>query len=647
MGIPHLFKWFKNKDYKGVLRKSVPSYVSSFSFDFNSILHDVAQTVYAYGKGENPKRRRLVEKADPKILEAEYYQALATKLSEVISQVAPQEILVLAIDGVAPQAKIAQQRQRRFRSAMESSGNSVFNSSAITPGTEFMKRVDNFLQRWLVSSARSLPPKVIYSSHMVPGEGEHKLVSLIRSGAISGDGAHVIYGMDADLIMLSLLAPIDNISLMREDINSIIDINSLRLALKEELATPTSIQDFVVMIFLLGNDFLPHLVAMGDLDEGIETMINTYKKNNRNLTNENDLDWEGLSSYLKALAKEEPRLLELESKRDVKYPSRMMALATTRTEEKTADKITVETKFSYDIFRGAWYKNAFDLKAKKSVFEKLLPDHKFGSTNNKMVDMTKSYLLGMAWVYRYYSKGKEAVNTDYVYRYHYAPLISDISFVANSIKGVTGYHFNPNTLEINPVHQLLAVLPLKSRNLLPYEVIHLTEKDSPIADYYPESEVIERDGMNTDWQGVILINFVDMKRIMHAVETTSLFTEERVNEFSPTYNIVLKRDPDISKLDEKTRKFREYLSKETGRGRGSYNNRGGYNRGRGYDNRGRGRGSYNNRGGYENKGRGRGQYQDKRQKVVSKQKGSRTELPPLPTVSIPVHKPKEVQKFEL
>jgi 5'-3' exoribonuclease 1 len=311
MGIPHLFRWLKNQDYKGVLRRSVPSYVSSFSFDFNGILHEIAQTVYAYGKGENPKRKKLVEKADPKILEAEYYQALATKLSEVISQVAPQEILVLAVDGVAPQAKIAQQRQRRFRSAMESSENNVFDSSEITPGTEFMKRVDNFLQRWLVSSARSLPPKVIYSSHMVPGEGEHKIISLIRTGAISGDGAHVIYGMDADLIMLSLLAPIENISLMREDISSIIDINSLRLALKKELIIPTSIQDFVVMIFLLGNDFLPHLVSMGDLDEGIETMIRTYKMNNKSLTNSDDLDWQGLTGYLKALAKEEPRLLEL------------------------------------------------------------------------------------------------------------------------------------------------------------------------------------------------------------------------------------------------------------------------------------------------------------------------------------------------
>ena len=101
--------------------------------------------------------------------------------------------------------------------------------------------------------------------------------------------------MDADLIMLSLLAPLDKISLMREDITSVIDIDSLRLSIKEELNTPTSIDDFVVMLFLLGNDFLPHLVALADLDESIETMIRTYKINNKSITKDKDIYWKGIS----------------------------------------------------------------------------------------------------------------------------------------------------------------------------------------------------------------------------------------------------------------------------------------------------------------------------------------------------------------
>jgi len=647
MGIPHLFKWLRNKNYREVLKRSVPTYVSSFSFDFNSVLHTVAQTVYAYGEGADPKRQKLIAQADPLQLEAEYYQALATKLSEIISQVRPQEVLVLAVDGVAPQAKIAQQRQRRYRSAMESSGTSVFNNSALTPGTEFMKRLDNFIQRWLIASSKTLPPKVIYSSHMVPGEGEHQILSLMRKGEISGKGAHVVYGMDADLIMLSLLAPLNNIHLMREDISSVIDINNLKLALKEELLLSTSVEDFVVMIFLLGNDFLPHLVSLADLDESIETMMRIYKMTGVNLTKEKDIDWANMSKYLVALSLEEPRLLELESMRDVKYPSRMMQRATIKTSSIGMGKndVTVKNmnKFDLSIFRGAWYENVFQLKAKNTVFQKLLPQMNFGATNNKIVEMVKSYLTGISWVFRYYSLGMEFVNNDYVYRYHYAPLLSDIAAVSSQFSPpLNSYDYNSEALEINPVHQLLAVLPLKSKNLLPQEVLHLTNSDSIIADYFPQSQIIERDGMNTDWQGVVLINFVDMNRIINAVNKTTIFSQQRINEFSPVNNIILQKDPALEELDEKARKFRQYTSQESSKGRGNYKRsydslrgrvyqkqegvyqkqeayqkqeggyqkqEGGYQKQEGGRGRGRGRGYQKQEGGYQKGGRGRGNYQ--------------------------------------
>lgn len=255
MGIPYLYKWLKNKNFPAVLRKNVPRYVSSLSLDANGIIHKCAQLVYAYGEGENPARQKLIAQADARLLEAEFHNSISTLLHQLLSQVQPQELLMIAIDGVAPQSKIAQQRQRRFKSAMGNTSE-IFDSSCISPGTDFMIRLDNFLQRWIATYQSTLPPKVIYSSHMVPNEGEAKIIDMMRNGNISGSGVHVIYGMDADLIMLSLLAPIEKISLMREDISSIIDIDNLRFAIKENIG---NIDDFVVMIFLLGNDFLPQI----------------------------------------------------------------------------------------------------------------------------------------------------------------------------------------------------------------------------------------------------------------------------------------------------------------------------------------------------------------------------------------------------
>ena len=679
MGIPFLFKWLRNKQYNQVLKRSVPQYVSSFSFDFNGILHNVAQMVYAYGEGADPKRRKLVERADPMALEAEYHQALVTKLNEVIAQVRPREILVLAVDGVAPQAKIAQQRQRRYRSALDAGekGISGFNPSQITPGTEFMKRTDNFIQRWLVSMAKSLPPKVIYSSHMTPGEGEHQILTLMRNGEISGNGAHVIYGMDADLIMLGLMAPLDRIHLMREDISSVIDIDNLRLALKTELVQETAVEDFVVMIFLLGNDFLPHIVSLANLDEGIEAMMETYKGVGKSLTKgartaEWDIDWLNMAIYLTALGMDENRLLDLESKRDVKYPSRMMQRATTRVSNigmnRTDVNVARSSKFDASIFRAAWYENAFSLKAKNDVFAKLLPGTNFGSTNGKMMEMIKSYLIGIAWVFRYYSLGMEFVNNDYVYRYHYAPLISDIAFVAKNVGekfkiSTDLYYYNKSAVEINPVHQLLAVLPLQFKELLPEEVRHLAREDSMIADYFPISAKIERDGLNTEWQGTVLINFVDMARIVHAVNQTALFTQSRINEFSPVNLIVLTKDVEVVDLAQRNQKFREFLKTEGGRGRGS-GGRGSGGRGsggRGYQNKSQdsGRGFQKDAGrGYQGnkpyqgsgRGRGRGRGGDYKKTIVAS-----PGLPPMQAFQPPVipaskatiFKPLPVQRFEL
>jgi 5'-3' exonuclease len=576
MGIPHFYKWLRDKGYRGVLRRSVPKYVSTFSLDANGIIHKCAQLVYAYGDHDDPRRRSLIEKADPRMLEAEFYNAISIKLQEILTQVRPQETLVIAIDGVAPQGKISQQRQRRFRSAMESGEKTVFDSNCITPGTDFMIRLDNYLQRWIISYQATLPPKVIYSSHMVPGEGEHKILDLMRSGEITGDGSHVLYGMDADLIMLSLIAPLSQISLMREDISDVIDIESLKDALREELKTPTAVSDFVVMIFTIGNDFLPHMPALENLDEAIITLMDVYKKTGKSLTTATDLDWDSMTTYLTNLAREEPRLLKAESIRDVKYPSRMLIAAAKRTEKIeeggamiVGKKITFETAFDYNTFRGAWYQNALTPRGQDlAIARYLLPEYNFGVTMDKVVDMCHQYLIGMAWVYNYYSKGTAAINSDYVYRYHHTPLMSDLASVLTQVKTVKGYMAHAGQVVLNPIHQLLSVLPLKSKNLLPREVTHLMTKDSPIADMYPETAVIERDGKNADWQGIVLIPFVEPVRVIEAVNTTTMFTVERATVYGQANNVVIIRDPEMAELDKQRKGFRQFLEQEKQRGRG-------------------------------------------------------------------------------
>lgn len=156
-------------------------------------------------------------------------------ISHIFKQVKPRKVMFIAVDGVAPRAKLNQQRSRRYRSALDAFiekeesnyEGSVFDSNCITPGTEFMDRVDKILEYFINKKLLEDPlwknTKVIYSSHSDPGEGEHKIMSYIRGWYTDpkhdATERHCIYGLDADLILLSLSLHDVNVVLLREIIS--------------------------------------------------------------------------------------------------------------------------------------------------------------------------------------------------------------------------------------------------------------------------------------------------------------------------------------------------------------------------------------------------------------------------------------------
>jgi len=163
--------------------------------------------------------------------------------------------------GVAPRAKLNQQRQRRFRAAKDAEDNlkrliekgtscylslqkvydkltcffvsigearptdKLFDSNCITPGTEFMARLSTALKFFIAKKIREdnnwKSVTVIFSGHEVPGEGEHKIMEYIRAQKAQPDydpnQSHCLYGLDADLIMLSLASHEPHFALIREE----------------------------------------------------------------------------------------------------------------------------------------------------------------------------------------------------------------------------------------------------------------------------------------------------------------------------------------------------------------------------------------------------------------------------------------------
>ncbi|CDJ53466.1 5'-3' exonuclease, putative [Eimeria brunetti] len=193
------------------------------------------------------------------------WQSVFAALDLVISTISPRKLLYLAADGVAPRAKMNQQRARRYRAAksareaaeaqarqLHAMANVIevtahragaqgtsgpnqagggaevkgFDSNCISPGTEFMasffRHLRFYCEKKFKEDARWRGLKVLLSGPDVPGEGEHKIMAYLRCCKAAGNAdpntRHCLYGLDADLIMLSLASHEPQFALLREEV---------------------------------------------------------------------------------------------------------------------------------------------------------------------------------------------------------------------------------------------------------------------------------------------------------------------------------------------------------------------------------------------------------------------------------------------
>ena len=398
-----------------------------------------------------------------------------------------------------------QQRQRRFRSALEQDESS-FNSNCITPGTKFMdfltKYMDWYIRKRVSEDEEWKKIKVIFSNEKACGEGEAKLMSYVRSFG-SDEDKYCIYGLDADLIMLALATHKPNFYILRDDLYDVgnefycLDIGSVRYELanllkwnegKHAFSEINGINDFIFMCFIVGNDFLPHIPSIEIIEGGIDLMIEIYKEVGisyghltRLVDDSVQLRPKQLGIFLGTIGQYEKENFEAKlAKKESFFPDPLL--------EKCSRQLP-GGKWSVDIekYKEDYFTNSFP---PETVEKKLCHD----------------YIEGMQWVLSYYTRG--VPNWKWYFPYHYAP---PASVIAQHTSTFTFPQY-PRTISATPFQQLLCVLPPKSANLIPYPLCNLlTDEKSPLRRFCPDDFEIDLSGKRREWEGIVILPMVDFR----------------------------------------------------------------------------------------------------------------------------------------
>ena len=270
--------------------------------DFNSLIYQAFHEVS--GSQEND---------DAWILET-----LIHRLDQMIHHhVRPSHGVYVCLDGVAPLAKMVQQRSRRYKGVLLDTAvrrilqqNGIQSSTKkhpschICPGTVFMAHLETRLRRY----QRHCSVPLFIDGSNVPGEGEHKLLAHLRRLRCDESQQHcqvVIYSPDGDLFSLTLLTHKSHLYLMRiPDASSPLEtpytsrklpyiyccIDRLRSHFLHDLFglshhpqevnerhLHSKIEDYNLLLMMVGNDVVPSLPYLKIRAGGLQSLLRLYQ----------------------------------------------------------------------------------------------------------------------------------------------------------------------------------------------------------------------------------------------------------------------------------------------------------------------------------------------------------------------------------
>lgn len=518
MGQPGFFAFLRKAGYVGAITTKLPRKISTLSIELNMLIHKAAAKEFG-NEQRDPEERRRIRSERFEMRFVNFFITLTKLIVDIIRMARTEseiDALIIVADGPVPISKMNQQRQRRYTSKLLDDKEKIFDHNAITPGTPFMQLVDKKLMSWIQENSEILPKKTIYSNHLVEGEGEHKIYQIIRSEFSSEIGAHVIYGVDADLIMLSTISPIENIYLIREDQwnrTDILNFNIFKNILENEHISP---EDFVIMFYLIGNDFIPGIVSLNIFSrESMLDMINIYKKIKEenpgfSICKENFINWEDFKIFIKYLAVEESNFLVKKKKASYKNPFPALDSSLRESQEiqtERGERVVIKNyEIDYNKFRSLWYQ-------KTSVYG-IEVDQEYVN------QMCIWYLSGITWILKYYQEGAPGINVRWYYPYYYAPLLTDLFTTLESFQPETWtqYPLDNKYLITNPLVQMLYVMPKASVGWMVDKLMYLVIPEaSRLSNVFNVNVQVDVEGKNEDFMGTVIVAFPNIEEIENVI----------------------------------------------------------------------------------------------------------------------------------
>ncbi len=578
MGVPGFFSWLiKNHKKLGandMILNISPNNIKWLMLDTNCLLHPcVANILEKYKKDE----LKIDKNKDLRIqIEKYIWNKITESIDNMINRMNP-EYLYIPIDGVAPMGKILQQRQRRYRyffdkkiklneteeietkiskTLLKSNGIEEpilpISSIELTPGTDYMERLNKLMEEY-IKTLKKRGIKCIYSSYHEEGEGEHKLLQYIKKNLKSQTEPIVIYGLDADLLFLSL--SVDNkhdLYVMREkqifnnkevNLDDEPEYNYVNLKHLRTLVSnlEISINDFIVLCYLIGNDFLPGLLTTDIKNGGLDKIFKAWN----NLKLKKHINDNQQKSYLSEYDEKTKRY-------KINLPIlKCLFEELTWTEQYIWKNMNRDKLLNQHNLKQEEKKELLKFKEeyKKNQLKKFISGETANTDFLEKIEFSSSqeyygyylgvesirideliikkivlnYIEGIEWCLCYYLD--ECPNWSWGYNFMIPPLIKDILNFFPQTNEHIKIEYQPRTL--NPVEQLiLAVPPQTYEYLIEKNIIEQLKSNHVIGYMFPETYHIDINKEHLFWKCQVKIPIVEYFEFKNEIKKLNISNDK-------------------------------------------------------------------------------------------------------------------------